>query len=144
MLYTIILYTHILSAIVSMGPLFAIFPLLNRMKDAPSEQVGGYVQSIQGILRAIANGGHVVVPSGLLLIWFSGWSWKTSWVILTFIVMFASLFFMARAFKPAMTYAKSNGFVKENFISMIKNATLKYIFLMGILLWLMIVKPNFW
>lgn len=144
MLYTIILYTHILSAIVSMGPLFAIFPLLSRMKDASSDQVGGYVQSIQGILRAIANGGHVVVPSGLLLIWLSGWSWKASWVILTFIVMFASLFFMARAFKPAMNYAKTDGFVKEKFISMIKSATWKYIALMSILLWLMVVKPNFW
>ncbi|MEG0386150.1 MAG: hypothetical protein RR642_15525 [Solibacillus sp.] len=144
MLYTIILYTHILSAIVSMGPLFAIFPLLKRMNDASAEQVGGYVQSVQGILRAIANGGHVVVPSGLLLIWFGGWSWTASWVILTMIVMFASLFFMARAFKPSMAYAKSDGFVKETFISMIKTATWKYIFLMGVLLWLMVVKPNFW
>ncbi|ATP38777.1 hypothetical protein CSE16_01415 [Solibacillus sp. R5-41] len=144
MLYTIILYTHIFSAIISMGPLFAIFPLLNRMNDASSDQVSGYIQSIQGILRAIANGGHIVVPSGLLLIWFGSWSWKTSWVLLTIIVMFASLFFMARAFKPAMTYSKSDGFVKEKFISMIKTATWKYIFLMGILLWLMVVKPNFW
>lgn len=144
MLYKITLYIHILSAIVAMGPLFAIFPLLKRMNDTSSEQVSGYVQSIQGILRAIANGGHVVVPSGLLLIWFGGWSWTTSWVLLTIIVMFASLFFMARAFKPSMAYAKSDDFIKAKFISMIKTATWKYIFLMGILLWLMVVKPNIW
>lgn len=144
MLYTITLYIHILSAIVSMGPLFAISPLLKRMNKAPKEQIEGYIQSIQSVLRAVANGGHVVVPSGLLLLWLSGWSWKTSWVILTFIVMIVSLFFMARAFKPAMNYAKTDNFEKGKFISMIKTAMWKYIFLMAILLYLMIVKPNFW
>ena len=34
MLYKIALFLHVLSAVVAVGPLFAIFPLLQRMEKA--------------------------------------------------------------------------------------------------------------
>ena len=144
MLYTIMLYLHILSAIVAIGPLFAIFPLLNRMKKAPDDQVQSYVISLQGLLRAVANGGHFLIPTGFVLIWFSGWPWTSSWIIATLVIMLCSLLFMARAFKPSMVYAASEAFTKERFIHMVKVATWKYILLMGVFLWLMVDKPNIW
>lgn len=142
MLFTITLYLHIISAIMATGPLFAVFPLLNRMKNAPDDQLQSYVLSLKGVLRAVANGGHILVPTGLLLIWFSGWSWTASWIIATLIIMACSLLFMARAFKPALAFAASTEFTKERFIQMVKIATWKYIVLMLVLLWLMVDKPT--
>lgn len=144
LLFTITLYLHILSVIIATGPLFAIFPILNRMKHANPDALPSYIVALQGLLRAVANGGHFIVPTGLLLIYFSGWSWSSPWLIVTYIVMGCSLYFMARAFKPAMNFAKSGEFTKEQFIQMMKTATWKYIFLMGFFLWLMVEKPNFW
>ncbi|MEK4228078.1 DUF2269 family protein [Solibacillus sp. FSL H8-0538] len=142
--YKLFLFIHILSAIISIGPLFGIFPLLNRMKKTDTSQTEGFILSLQGILKAISNGGRVLVPSGLILIWLGGWSWTTSWVVLTFIIMMCTLLFLARAFKPAMNLVDTTEFTKEKFISMMTTATWKYISLMSILLWLMVAKPHFW
>ena len=144
MLYTISLYLHILSAIVATGPLFALFPLLNRMQKAPEDQLKGFILSIQGILRAIANGGHFLVITGLLLIFVSGWSFSDSWIIVTLVIMACSLLFMARAYKPSMALTTSGEFTQKKFIQMTKMATYKYVLLMGTLLWLMVAKPEFW
>ncbi|MGN7478858.1 hypothetical protein ACTHOQ_13475 [Solibacillus silvestris] len=144
MLFTILLYLHILSVIVATGPLFAIFPILKRMEHAEQPELHSYITSLKGLLRAVANGGHFLVPTGLILIYFSGWSWTSPWLIVTYVVMVCSLFFMARAFKPAMKFSESADFTKEQFIHMVKSATWKYIILMGFFLWLMVAKPNFW
>ena len=144
MLFTIMLYLHILSAVVATGPLFAIFPLLNRMKKAPDDQLQSYVIALQGLLRAVANGGHFLIPTGVLLIWCSGWSWTASWILATLGIMICTLLFMARAFKPSMAYAASEDFTKDRFIQMVKVASWKYILLMGAFLWLMVGKPNLW
>lgn len=138
------LYLHILSVIVATGPLFAIFPILKRMKQAQTDELSSYITALRGLLRAVANGGHFIVPTGLLLIYFSGWSWTSPWLIVTYVAMGCSLYFMALAFKPAMKFAKSTAFEKDQFIQMMQTATWKYIVLMGFFLWLMIEKPNFW
>ena len=144
MLHQLLLYAHIISAIMATGPLFAIFPLLHRMDKAPDQEAQVYVSALQGVLRAVANGGHFVVPTGLILIYFSGWPWSASWLVVTYIVMAASLFFMARAFKPALKFAKSQHFSKAPFIRTMKVATWKYIALMSFFIWLMTSKPSFW
>lgn len=114
------------------------------MKKAPEAEALSYVNALQGVLRAVAHGGHYVVPTGLVLIHFSGWSWGSSWLIVTYIAMTLSLYFMATAFKPARIYAKSADFSKDTYIHMVKVATWKYIVLMGFFIWLMTSKPNFW
>ena len=144
MLYKLLLFTHVLSAVVATGPLFALFPLLNRMKNATDIEAPSYIHALQGVLRAVANGGHYIVPTGLLLVYFSGWPWSASWLVVTYITMTLSLYFMARAFKPAMKYAKAADFSKDRFIRMVKIATWKYITLMAFFIWLMTSKPNFW
>lgn len=144
MLYKLLLFAHVVSAVVATGPLFAIFPLLNRMKNGADAEALSYINALQGVLRAVAHGGHYIVPTGLLLIYFSGWPWGTSWLIVTYITMTLSLYFMARAFKPAMNFAKSDDFSKDTFIHLVKLATWKYIALMAFFIWLMTSKPNFW
>lgn len=144
LLFTITLYLHILSVIVATGPLFAIFPILKHMEKVQSDDLPSYITALQGLLRAVANGGHFIVPTGLILIYFSGWSWTSPWLIVTYVVMGFSLYFMALAFKPALNFAKSAAFKKEQFIHMMKSATWRYIFLMGFFLWLMVAKPDFW
>lgn len=144
MLYKLLLFAHVLSAVVATGPLFALFPLLNRMKNSSTNEAQSYIHALQGVLRAVANGGHYLVPTGLLLVYFSGWPWGASWLVVTYIAMTLSLYFMARAFKPAMNYAKGADFSKVTFIRMVKIATWKYIALMAFFIWLMTSKPNFW
>ena len=144
MLYKLLLFAHVVSAVVATGPLFAIFPLLNRMKNASDTEAPSYINALQGVLRAVANGGHYIVPTGLLLVYFSGWPWGASWLGVTYISMTLSLYFMARAFKPAMNFAKDANFSRDVFIRMVNVATWKYIALMAFFIWLMTSKPNFW
>ena len=144
MIYNITLFIHILSAVIAIGPLFAIFSMLKRMKQADEIVVYGIVEGLRGAVRAVSLAGHVVVPSGIVLMWLGGWSWQTSWVLATIVVMLASLLFLAKAFKPAWRIADAAVFRKELFIKTVQMATVKYIAIMLIMLWLMVVKPQLW
>jgi uncharacterized membrane protein len=144
MLYESIVYIHVVSAVVAIGPLFSIFPILKRMEKAEERDIKGIVEGLRGVVRAVSLAGHVLVPSGILLIWLSGWSWKTSWVFATIILLVASLLFLARAFKPAWRIAEADFFQKEAFIRVMKKAAVLYIAIMLVMLWLMVVKPQLW
>ncbi|WP_431028800.1 DUF2269 family protein [Lysinibacillus sp. LZ02] len=144
MVYNILLFIHILSAVVAIGPLFAIFPMLKRMEQADEVVLRGVVEGLRGAVRAVSLAGHVVIPSGLLLMWLGGWSWQTSWVLVTIFVMLASLLFLAKAFKPAWQIADAAVFRKDLFIKTMQTATVKYIAIMLIMLWLMVTKPQLW
>lgn len=144
MLYKVIVYIHILSAVVAIGPLFSIFPILKRMEKAKEKDVKGMVEGLRGVVRAVSLAGHVLVPSGIVLIWLSGWSWKTPWVLATIILLVVSLLFLARAFKPAWRIAEAERFQKEVFIPVMKKAAVLYIAIMLMMLWLMVIKPQLW
>ena len=143
-IYKIALFIHILSAVVAIGPLFAIFPMLKRMEQADEVVLRGVVEGVRGAVRAVSLAGHVVIPSGLVLMGLGGWSWQTSWVLATIVVMLASLLFLAKAFKPAWRIADANVFRKDLFIMTVQMATVKYIVIMLIMLWLMVAKPQLW
>lgn len=144
MLYKIVVYIHVLSAIVAIGPLFSIFPILKRMEKGKERDLNGMVEGLRGAVRTVSLAGHVLVPSGIVLVWLSGWSWKTSWVLATIILLIASLLFLARAFKPAWRIVEAAPFQKEAFIRVMKKATVLYIVIMLVMLWLMVAKPNLW
>lgn len=93
MVYTFFLYTHILSAIISIGPLFALLLILKKMDSLEESQLWGFVQLFQSIITIIKHAGHVLVISGIILIILSGWTWTTSWVVLTILVMLGSIIF---------------------------------------------------
>ena len=144
MLYTFILYIHIISAIGSVGPLFVLLVLLNRMKKLRGNEWNGYVQSLQGSIDVVRHAGHLVVISGILLIVFGNWSFTHSWVVLTLILLVASLVFLASAFKPTMQTYGSDAFNKEQFITTLQRNTWIYIMLLLIILGLMVYKPILW
>ena len=144
MLYTFILYIHIISAIGSVGPLFVLLVLLSRMKKIDANEWNGYVQSLQGSIDVVRHAGHLVVISGILLIIFGSWSFAHSWVVLTLILLVASLVFLASAFKPTMQTYGSDTFNKEQFIATLQRNTWIYIMLLLIILGLMVYKPILW
>lgn len=140
----IFLYIHILSAIVSIGPLVSLFPILKKMEKADSVELGGYVQSFKASITVVKHAGHVLVLSGAILIGITSWKWTTSWVVLTIGIMVASIVFLARAFKPTLSTYNTPEFQKEFFIKKLRSATMKYILLLLIMLALMVAKPNLW
>lgn len=97
-IYTLLLYIHILSAILSIGPLFVVLTIVKKMRTASHVEMPPYIESFKGAITIVKHSGHVLVASGILLMWHVGYHWSTSWVVLTFLVMFASIVFLARAF----------------------------------------------
>ncbi|MBM7610684.1 hypothetical protein JOD29_004001 [Lysinibacillus composti] len=144
MFHTLFLYIHVLSAVVSIGPLFALIPILKRMEKARESEMSGFVQSFQSAITVVKHAGHVLVISGVMLIVISGWTWTTSWVLLTNIVMVGSIVFLARAFKPTIQTFGTAQYNRHEFILKLRRKTWQYIGLLLIMLWLMVVKPSFW
>ncbi|WP_107838339.1 hypothetical protein [Metasolibacillus meyeri] len=144
LLFNILLYVHIASAIVSIGPLFALFSILKRMETAEESMLIGYVQSFQAGITAVKHGGHVLVLSGALLMWRGGWPWHTSWLIMTFVLLIGSTYFLASAFKPTMKTFGTTQFERTKFITKLRRSTWLYVVLMLIMLWFMVAKPILW
>ncbi|WP_042470386.1 hypothetical protein [Bacillus ndiopicus] len=144
LLFNILLYIHIASAVVSIGPLFALFSILKRMETAEESTLIGYVQSFQAGITTVKHGGHVLVLSGILLIWRGGWAWHTSWIVLTIALMVASIYFLAQAFKPTMKTFGTPAFNRMQFIKKLRRSTWLYVVLLLVMLWFMVAKPIFW
>lgn len=144
LLHTVILYIHIISAVISIGPLVTLIPITKKMENADEKEMVGFVKSFQLAITVVKHAGHILVLSGAILVIITGWTWKDSWIVLTLAIMFLSIVFLARAFKPTLTTFGTNAFKKEEFILKLRKATWKYIFLLLIMLWLMVSKPMFW
>jgi len=144
MLLTIFIYIHVLSAVVSVGPLIALLPLLGKMEKTEIDQLGGFVQAFQTSITVVKHAGHVLVISGVILIGISAWTWTTSWVVMTVAVMIGSIVFLARAFKPTLKTFGTATFHKDQFIAKLRKSTIIYISLLLIMLWLMVAKPTIW
>ena len=144
MFHTLLLYLHIVSAVGSIGPLFSLIPIIKKMETADMHQLSGLVQSFQASITVVKHAGHVLVFSGIILIIISGWTWTTSWVVLTITIMIGSIVFLARAFKPTLKTFGTNEFQKEFFIRKLRKATWQYILILLVMLWLMVAKPVLW
>ncbi|GGG25540.1 hypothetical protein GCM10007425_20190 [Lysinibacillus alkalisoli] len=57
-MYLILLYIHIVSAILSIGPLFVLLPLLKRMQTASYEQMTSYLVTFQISIALVKHAGH--------------------------------------------------------------------------------------
>lgn len=144
MLHTIFLYTHILSAIISIGPLVSLLPILHKMEKSEEDEMKAYVLAFKTAISVVKHAGHVLVLSGALLIFVSGWTWTTSWVVLTIALMILSIVFLARAFKPTLIMFGTPNYEKNDFIQKLRKATWKYIILLLLMLWFMVAKPMLW
>lgn len=143
-MYTFIIFIHVISAVLSIGPFFVLFPLLNRMKGKNKEMLDTSLEVFQAAIRLVKHAGHVLVGSGILLVWQGNWSWTTSWVIMTIVVMVSSVVFLAKAFKPKIREFHAGTIDLDTLIKKLKSAVWKYIVLLLIMLWFMVAKPNLW
>lgn len=142
--HKLLLYLHILSAIASIGPFFALIPLVNKLRGAEIIEQNAYVVIFRYATRLAKHAGHVLVATGILLIYVGSWSWKSSWIIITIIILLSSLFFLARAFSPKLRKLNEPGQDKGEIISRLKRSVWIYLALLMIMLWFMVTKPDLW
>ena len=143
-MYTVILYLHIFSAILSIGPFFVLLPLVKRMNGAEDVVLRSQITTFRSAVRLVKHAGHVLVATGVLLIWQSGWAWTDSWIALTLAVMVGSIFFLARAFKPVLRKFEETGANRGTLLRELNRSIWFYVLLLALMLWLMVAKPAFW
>lgn len=143
-MFAFLLFMHILSAVASIGPFFVLIPLLSRMKSANEQQLSHDIDTFAFVVRLSKHAGHILVVSGILLVWIGGWSWFTSWIFMTLVILFAALFFIARAFTPNLRRLRNAEQYRENLLRKLTRALYAYILILLILMWFMVAKPNFW
>lgn len=143
-IYTLLLYIHIVSAILSIGPLFVVLPIVKKMNTAAHIEMPPYIEAFKGAINIVKHSGHVLVVSGILLMWHAGYHWSTSWIVLTFLVMLASIVFLARAFKPTLRTFNTPAYDQKKFALLLRRKAWMYICLLLIMLWLMVAKPGLW
>lgn len=143
-MYTFIIFVHVISAILSIGPFFVLFPVLNRMKGKSGDVLDSQLEVFQAAIRLVKHAGHVLVVSGVLLMWQGNWPWTTSWVIMTIVVMFSSIVFLAKAFKPKIRQYRDGAMDTNTLIRKLRVSVWQYVILLLIMLWFMVAKPNIW
>lgn len=142
--YRFIIYLHVLSAIVSIGPFFILVPIIKKLQASTGEKLAAYLDTFRFAVWLSKHSGHVLVSSGVLLVLLGPWTWQTPWIIMTLVIMFASLFFLARAFSPTLQKFAEDGQDKAALISKLNRTTWIYIILLSAMLWFMVVKPPLW
>ena len=142
--YTTIVFLHVVSAVLSIGPLFIIIPLINRLRKMILAEEDIYLSLIQVIVRVVMHAGHALVATGALLVLFGPWPWYTSWVVMTVFVMGLSAVFLATGFTRVLRVLNTPGTSKNELINRLNRTSWIYIILMLIMLWLMVQKPVIW
>jgi hypothetical protein len=142
--YPWLVFIHAVSAMVSIGPFFVLIPMLSKLRTAEGSVLTSYLDSFHYVIRLSKHTGHVLVGSGLLLMWLGGWPWNTPWIAGTFVVLFASLFFMARAFSPTIRRLRQPDHDRKALVNKLSRALYLYMLVLFIMLWLMMMKPTLW
>lgn len=142
--YSAVVFLHVVSAVISIGPLFILMPIIKRLRGVQSDVESAYMSIIKVTIRIVMHAGHVLVFSGALLIILGPWPWHTSWVVVTIIVLAISGFFLATGFTRVLRTFNAPGINKNELLNRLNRTSWLYIGLMLVMLWLMVQKPNFW
>lgn len=142
--YGAVVFAHVVSAVISVGPLFLLLPLIRRLRAAKGETEDIYLAFIRVIIRLVMHAGHVLVVTGVLLILFGPWPWYSSWVILTLGIMLLSAFFLATGFSSVLKKFHEAGTDRQSTLDKLHRTAWLYIGLLMIMLWLMVQKPSIW
>lgn len=143
-LYTLLLFLHILSVVLSIGPFFVLFPVLSQIKNAEGNVLRGHISTFRGAVRLVKHAGHVLVTTGVLLVWLSAWPWHSSWIVLTLAVMLGSVFFLTNAFKPVLKKFEEPDADQSALTDKLIRSVWLYIGLLLVMLWFMVDKPMLW
>ncbi len=144
LLYRILIYIHVLSVIVSIGPFFILLPIAKKMHLVREAELNAYLDTFRFVVRLAMHSGHVLIVSGILLVISGPWTWSTPWIVMTLLILFCSLFFLARAFSPKLRKFQEKGANKEELAVKLQRTIWIYIILLITMLWFMIVKPTLW
>ena len=144
LLYRILIYIHVLSVIVSIGPFFILLPIAKKMHLVREAELNAYLDTFRFVVRLAMHSGHVLIVSGILLVISGPWTWSTPWIVMTLVILFCSLFFLARAFSPKLRTFQEKGANKEELVVKLQRTIWIYIILLLTMLWFMIVKPTLW
>ncbi|EFM09677.1 conserved hypothetical protein [Paenibacillus curdlanolyticus YK9] len=142
--YSVLLYIHILSAIMSIGPFFIFIPVMKKLKAAEPLEQNAYLSTFRSAIRLAKHAGHVLVASGILLVLVGSWAWSTSWIVMTIVLLVGSLLFLARAFSPKIRKFNEPDQNKDAIIRLLNRALWIYLALLLCMLAFMIVKPTLW
>lgn len=143
-IYGAIVYLHVISAVLSIGPLFILMPIIKRLRGVETIVEEVYLTVVNVIIRLVMHAGHVLVYTGVLLLIFGPWPWYTSWVIMTLAVMLLSGVFLAKGFTVVLRRFKNPNADKNKILDRLNTTSWIYIVLLLIMLWLMVQKPMLW
>ncbi|RDU37115.1 hypothetical protein DRW41_10555 [Neobacillus piezotolerans] len=144
LVYRIIIYLHVASVIASIGPFFILLPIVKKLPDAVGKELEAYLALLKSVVRLSKHAGHVLIGTGVLLVILGPWTWKTPWIVGTLGLLFASLFFLGRAFSPTLRKFAEEGANKRALAAKLKRTIWIYIILLMAMLWFMVVKPKLW
>ncbi|PLS18449.1 hypothetical protein CVD28_07235 [Bacillus sp. M6-12] len=144
LLYRVLIYLHVSSVIVSIGPFFVLLPLVKKLRQAKGAELEAIMDAFRFAVRLTMHAGHVLVTTGILMVVMGPWTWKTPWIVMTLFIMFCSLFFLARAFSPKLRKLTEEGQNRSDIAAKLNRSVWTYIFLLMAMLWFMVVKPSLW
>ena len=143
-IYSIVVFMHVVSAVLAIGPLFILMPIIKRLSDVETKIEAAYLTIVKVIIRVVMHAGHALVVTGVVLIILGPWPWHTSWVVMTVLVMGVSAVFLATGFTRVLRVFNAPGARKRDNLKRLNRTSWVYIVLMLIMLWLMVQKPTFW
>ena len=143
-IYGAIVFLHVISAVLAIGPLFILMPIIKRLRGVGTVVEKVYLTVVNVIIRLVMHAGHVLVYTGVLLLIFGPWPWHTSWVIMTLAVMLLSGVFLANGFTVVLRRFNNPNADKNKILNRLNTTSWIYIGLMLIMLWLMVQKPMLW
>ena len=142
--YSTVVFMHVVSAVLSIGPLFILMPVIKRLRGAQLDAELAYMSVIKVVIRIVMHAGHVLVFTGILLLILGPWPWYTSWVVMTIFVMGVSGVFLATGFTRVLKRFYVPDVNKKELLNRLNQTSWIYIGLMIVMLWLMVQKPIFW
>lgn len=142
--YRLLLYVHILSAILSIGPFVVILPIVKKLRTAEGPEQHAYVAVFRSVIRLAKHTGHVLVASGIGLVYTTSTPWTTPWLLTTILILTASLWFLARAFSPKLRVLNEPGQDRGRLVRGLSRSVWVYLALLLIMLGFMVMKPELW
>jgi len=142
--YPLLLFLHVFSVTLTIGPFFVLFPVAKRLRTAEMAELPAYLYTFQFSVRLVKHAGHVLVVTGILLALVGDWPWTTPWLLLTIILLVGSIIFLARAFTPTLRRFREDNPDRIALGNKLYRALWIYIALLLFMLMLMVTKPLLW
>ncbi|MBW3112066.1 MULTISPECIES: hypothetical protein [Bacillaceae] len=144
LLYRTLIYLHVISVVASIGPFFILLPMMKKLRSASETVLPSYLETFRFTVQLSKHSGHVLVGTGILLVLLGPWTWTTPWIIMTLVILFCSLFFLARAFSPTLRKFREDDANREKLVGKLHRTVWIYLILLLAMLWFMVVKPEMW